>query len=42
MIGNRAVLTHGFIKKTQRTPVREIEKAKKIRSDYLKRYGDLR
>ncbi|WP_399555555.1 type II toxin-antitoxin system RelE/ParE family toxin [uncultured Selenomonas sp.] len=24
------VLTHGFIKKTQKTPVREIERAKNI------------
>lgn len=36
-IGNRAVLTHGFKKKTQRTPRREIERAKRYRADYLAR-----
>ena len=38
VIGNRAILTHGFIKKTQKTPPREIERAKKIRDDYMKRF----
>ena len=37
VIGNQAVLTHGFIKKTQKTPSKEIERAKKIRDDYIKR-----
>lgn len=32
------VLTNGFIKKTLKTPRAEIEKAKKYRSDYLRRY----
>src|SRR5512139_3760522 len=31
------VLTHGFIKKTQRTPLREIERAESYRRDYLQR-----
>ena len=31
------VLTNGFIKKTQKTPPQEIEKAKKYRADYLSR-----
>ena len=31
------ILTNGFIKKTQKTPQSEIEKAKRYRSDYLKR-----
>ena len=35
----RIVLTHGFIKKTQRTPAVEIEKAKKYRRDYIERNG---
>ena len=35
----RIVLTHGFIKKTQRTPASEIEKAKKYRRDYIERQG---
>lgn len=34
VIGDRAVLTHGFIKKTQKTPARELERARKIRADY--------
>ena len=29
------VLTHGFIKKTQRTPKSEIKKAEKYKKDYL-------
>ena len=31
------VLTHGFIKKTQKTPQREIERAEAYRRDYLQR-----
>ncbi len=31
------VLTHGFIKKTQKTPKNEIEKAEKYKSDFIKR-----
>ena len=37
IIGNRAVLTNGFLKKTQKTPRTEIEKAKKYRNEYLNR-----
>lgn len=33
--GNTAILTNGFTKKTQKTPVSEIENAKKYRSDYF-------
>ena len=40
VIGNKAVLTNGFIKKTQKTPRAEIELAKKYRNDYLQRKGD--
>ena len=36
-VGKRIVLTNGFMKKTQKTPVQEIELAKKRRSDYLRR-----
>ena len=39
VVGDRAVLTHGFIKKTQKTPPREIERVKKIRDDYIERFG---
>lgn len=35
--GRQIVFTNGFIKKTDRTPIREILKAKKYRSDYRKR-----
>jgi len=31
------VLTHGIIKKTQKTPQREIDRAEAYRRDYLKR-----
>ena len=37
MIGKKAVLTHGFIKKTQKTPPSEINLAKKYRAEYLSR-----
>ncbi|MBH8605909.1 type II toxin-antitoxin system RelE/ParE family toxin [Thermoactinomyces sp. CICC 10522] len=32
---NYLVFTHGFTKKTQKTPKREIEKAKRYRADFL-------
>ena len=32
--GNSAILTHGFTKKTQKTPIAEIEKANKYKNDY--------
>lgn len=34
---DKAVLTHGFIKKTNKLPANEIEKAKKYREDYYRR-----
>ena len=30
------IATHGFVKKTQKTPAKEISKAEKIRLEYLK------
>ena len=36
-VDRHLILTNGFIKKTQKTPQSEIEKAKRYRSDYLKR-----
>ena len=33
--GRKAILTHGFVKKTQKTPQSEIEKAENYRRDYL-------
>lgn len=37
-VGNRAILTNGFIKKTQETPKEEILLAIKYRTDYLRRH----
>ena len=34
---DRAVLTHGFVKKTRKTPFAEINRAKQYRKDYLAR-----
>lgn len=38
IIGNTAILTNGFIKKTTKTPVEEIERAKAYRLDYQRRH----
>ena len=40
MVGRKAILTHGFIKKTQKTPLSEINLAKKYRDEYLNREDD--
>ena len=37
MVGRKIILTNGFVKKTQKTPSKEIELAKKYREDYIKR-----
>ena len=37
VIGQRIVITNGFVKKTQKTPKGEIELAKKYRNEYLSR-----
>jgi phage-related protein len=37
---NRFVLLHHFIKKTQKTPPREIEQARSKMKDFLERYGE--
>lgn len=37
VIGKTAVLTNGFIKKTQKTPKEELERAKRYRADFLSR-----
>jgi len=36
-IDSTGMLTHGYVKKSQRTPVHEIERAKVYRRDYLER-----
>jgi len=40
IVGRKVILTNGFIKKTQKTPSGEIEKAKKYRNEYLSRKDD--
>ncbi len=35
--GSIIILTHGFIKKTQKTPHDEIKRAEEYRTDYMKR-----
>ncbi len=37
VIGRRAILTHGFVKKEDKTPSAEIARAKKYRNEYLNR-----
>lgn len=37
-IEGRIIVTHGFVKKTQKTPRAQIELAKKYRADFLKRH----
>jgi phage-related protein len=36
---SRLILTHGFVKKTQKTPKNEIEKALSYKSEYLNNGG---
>ena len=40
IVGKKAVLTNGFIKKSQKTPKAEKELAKKYKADYERRYGN--
>lgn len=37
-LGKIIVITHGFLKKTDKIPEREIERAERIRHDFLGRY----
>lgn len=39
-VRNRAVLTNGFTKKTRKTPQKELDKAKRYRTDFLERMGN--
>ena len=41
VVGKKVILTNGFVKKTQKTPESEIELAKKYRTDYETRKGNL-
>lgn len=38
--GKKIVIAHGFVKKTDRLPVREIERAEHIMGDFLKRHKE--
>ena len=40
-IGKKAVITNGFVKKSERTPASVIELAKKYRRDYIYRIGNV-
>lgn len=35
--GQKIVITHGFVKKQQKTPAREIERAKRYRNEYIQK-----
>ncbi len=37
---SRLVLTHGFMKKTQKTPPQEIAEAQRLKADHIRRYGN--
>ena len=37
VVGRKVILTNGFIKKTQKTPSREIDRAKQYRADYQRK-----
>lgn len=37
--GNKIILTHGLVKKTQKTPRNEIEKAESYKTDHFERKG---
>ena len=36
-VGKKIILTNGFVKKTNKTPAKEIEKAKRYRANYFSR-----
>ena len=37
-VGQKAILTNGFVKKTQKTPKADLELARKYKADYERRY----
>ena len=39
-VGNKIVVTNGFVKKTQKTPQTELAKAQKYKKDYERRHND--
>lgn len=38
VVEERVVLTHGFVKKTQKTPARELDRARRLREDWRTRH----
>lgn len=40
VVGKKIILTNGFVKKTQKTPPGEIDRAKRYRKDYQSRKED--
>lgn len=40
-VGKKIILTNGFVKKTQKTPKEELQRAKRYRKDYLSREGSV-
>ena len=40
VVGKKVILTNGFVKKTQKTPVQEVARAKRYRADYERRKED--
>ena len=39
-VGKRIVMTHGFVKKTQKTPSSEIERAKSYMNDFFRQEAE--
>lgn len=37
VVGRKVILTNGFVKKTQKTPSREIDRARRYRADYQRK-----
>lgn len=38
--GRKIIVTNGFVKKSQRTPLRELKRARLFKKDWEERYGD--
>ena len=41
-IGKKIIATNGFVKKTQKTPPKELKLAKERRADWLERHKEVR
>ena len=40
VVGNKIILTNGFVKKSVKTPPEEMDRAKRYKADYERRYGN--